>query len=158
MSLVRIGGEIHHQRRQAGLPHEQVARLAGLSRVTVNQLENGTLTDLDYTKLISVMDIPDLNMENVQSKGLKSALNIAARSVDTSYRDVMTPELLATILRSGVAPDRFQPHLMALLDETPLLVVVKAVAEAATPEVPANKIMRRLSVWAQQWQVCRTAW
>lgn len=119
MNLVRIGGEIHHQRRQTGLPHEQVGTLAGLSRVTVNQLENGTLTDLGYTKLKSAMDIPDLNMENVQSKGLKSALDIAARSVGTSYRDVMTPELLATILRTGVAADRFQPHLMALLDETP---------------------------------------
>lgn len=158
MSLVRIGGEIHHQRRQAGLPHEQVGTLAGLSRVTVNQLENGTLKDLGYTKLTSAMDIPDLNMENVQSKGLKSALNIAARSVGTSYRDVMTPELLATILRSGVAADRIQPHLMALLDDTPLLVVVKAVAEAATPEVPAKKIMRRLSLRAQQWQLCITVW
>ena len=33
------------------------------------------------------------------------------------------------VLRSGQAPELFQPHLMALLDETPLPVVVKAVAD-----------------------------
>lgn len=52
----------------------------------------------------------------------------------------------------------FRPHLMALLDETPLPVVVKAVAEAATPDVPAKKIMKNLSQWAKQWKVCRTVW
>jgi hypothetical protein len=45
-----------------------------------------------------------------------------------------------------------------LLDETPLPVVVKAVAEAATPDVPAKKIMKNLSQWAKQWKVCRTVW
>ena len=47
---------------------------------------------------------------------------------------------------------------MALLDETPLPVVVKAVAEAATSDVPAKKIMKHLSQWAKQWKVCRTVW
>jgi hypothetical protein len=47
---------------------------------------------------------------------------------------------------------------MALLDETPLPVVVKAVAEAATPEVPTKKIMKHLSLWAKEWKVCRTVW
>jgi ABC-type thiamine transport system substrate-binding protein len=41
---------------------------------------------------------------------------------------------------------------MALLDETPLPVVVKAVAEAATPDVPAKKIMKHLKHWATEWQ------
>ena len=57
--------------------------------------------------------------------------------------------MLSTMLRSGVAPEQFQPHLMALLDETPLPVVVQAVAEAATLDVPTNKIMKHLSLWAK---------
>lgn len=158
MNLAQIGGEIHHKRVQVGLLQEQVARFAGLSRVTINQLENGTLKDLGYTKLKAVMEILGLDMETVQPAGLKSALAIAARSISTSYRDIMTGEMLATMLRSGVAPPQFQPHLMALLDETPLPVVVKAVAEAATPDVPAKKIMKHLGLWAQEWKVCRTVW
>ena len=106
MNLAQTGGAIHHQRVQLGLLQEQVARFAGLSRVTINQLENGTLKDLGYTKLKAVMEILGLDMETVQPTGLKSALAIAARSISTSYRDIMTAEMLATMLRSGVAPHR----------------------------------------------------
>ena len=158
MNLAQIGGEIHIKRVQAGLLQEHLAKFAGLSRVTINQLENGTLKDLGYAKLKAVMDVLGLDMETVQPPVLKSALAVAARSISTSYRDVITPDMLSTMLRSGVAPEQFQPHLMSLLDETPLPVVVKAVAEAATPEVPTKKIMKHLSMWAKQWKVCRTVW
>lgn len=158
MNLAQLGIEIHDKRVQAGLLQEQVGRLAGLSRVTINQLENGTLKDIGYNKLKSVMDILGLDMETLQPSGLKNALAIAARGVSTSYRDVLTADMLTSMLRSGVAPEQFQPHLIALLDETPLPVVVKAIGEAATHEVPAKKIMKNLSVWAKQWKVCRTVW
>lgn len=158
MNLAQIGGEIHSKRIQAGLLQEQVAKFAGLSRVTINQLENGTLKDLGYTKLKAVMDVLGLDMETIQPSGLKSALTVAARSISTSYRDVMTSDMLATALRSGQAPEQYQPHLMALLDEIPLPVVVKAVGEAATPDVPAKKIMKHLSLWANEWKVCRAVW
>jgi transcriptional regulator with XRE-family HTH domain len=158
MNLAQIGGAIHGKRIEAGLLQEHVAKLAGLSRVTINQLENGTLNDLGYTKLKAVMDVLGLDMETVQPSQLKSALAIAARSISTSYRDVITPDMLSSMLRSGQAPEQFQPHLMALLDETPLPVVVKAIAEAATPDVPAKKIMKHLGLWAKQWKVCRTVW
>jgi len=158
MNLVQIGGEIHSRRVQAGLLQEHLAKFAGLSRVTINQLENGTLKDLGYTKLKAVMDVLGLGMETVQPSGMTSALAVAARSISTSYRDIITPDMLSMMLRSGVAPEQFHPHLMALLDETPLPVVVKAVAEAATPDVPAKKIMKHLSLWAKQWKVGRAVW
>lgn len=158
MNLAQIGGEIHSKRIEAGLLQQHVAKFAGLSRVTINQLENGTLKDLGYTKLKAVMDVVGLNIETVRPSGLVSALAVAARSISTGYRDVMTPEMLTMVLRSGQVPEQFHPHLMALLDETPLPVVVKAVAEAATSNVPAKKIMKHLNVWAKQWKVCRTVW
>jgi transcriptional regulator with XRE-family HTH domain len=46
MNLAQIGCELHIKRIQVGLLQEHVARFAGLSRVTINQLENGTLKDL----------------------------------------------------------------------------------------------------------------
>lgn len=121
-------------------------------------MENGTLKDLGYNKLKAVMVIVGIDLQTVQPSGLKSALVIAARTISTSYRDVVTPEMLLLMLHSGQAPEQFQPHLMALLDETPLPVVVRAVTEAATPDVPAKKIMKNLSLWAEQWQVCRSVW
>lgn len=158
MNLAQIGSEIHSKRVEAGLLQEHLAKLAGLSRVTINQLENGTLKDLGYTKLKTVLDIVGIDMATTQPSGLKSALAVAARSISTSYRDVVTPEMLSLMLRTGQAPEQFAPHLMALLDEIPLPVVVQAVTEAATPDVPAKKIMKNLSSWAKQWHVCRTVW
>ncbi len=158
MNLAEIGNKVHAKRLQSGLLQEHVAKFAGLSRVTINQLENGTLKDLGYTKLNAVLDILGIGMTTSQPSGLKSALTVAARSISTSYKDVLTPEMLAEILRSGVAPERFHPHLMALLDETPLSVVAKAVTEAATHETPAKKIMKNLHQWATEWKVCRTVW
>lgn len=158
MNLAQIGGRIHGARLEAGLLQEQVAKFAGLSRVTINKLENGTLNDLGYTKLQAVMEILGLDMEAVQPSRMKSALTVAARSISTSYRDVVSADMLKGMLQSGQAPEQFQPHLMALLDETPLPVVVKAVAEAATPDVPARKIMKNLHQWAKEWKVCRAVW
>lgn len=158
MDLAQIGREVHNKRLETGLLQEHVAKFSGLSRVTINQLENGTLNDLGYTKLMTVLEILGLYLDTRKPSGIKSALAIAARSVSTSYRDVLPPDLLASMLRSGSAPERFQPHLMVLLDEIPLPVVVKAVAEAATPDIPARKIMKNISAWAKQWKVCRTVW
>jgi hypothetical protein len=87
---------------------------------------------------------------------LNNALAIAARSVSTSYGDVLTADELAQMLRSGVVPECYQAHLMYLLDETPLPVVLQAVSEAATVDAPAEKIMEDLRVWAKQWKVSRS--
>lgn len=158
MNLAEIGEAIHNKRIQTGLLQEHLAKFAGLSRVTINQLENGTLKDLGYTKLKTVTDILGLDVQTVQPAGLKSALTTAARSISTSYRDVISAQMLSEILRSDEVPTQFQPHLMAFLDETPLPLVVKAISEAATPEVPAKKILKHLNLWAKEWKVCRTVW
>jgi len=158
MNLAEIGSKVQVKRLQAGLLQEHVAKFAGLSRVTINQLENGTLKDLGYSKLNAVLDVLGLDITMLQSTGMKSALTVAARSVSTSYKDVLTPEVLADILRSGQAPARFHPHLMAFLDETPLPVVAKAVAEAATPDIPSKKIMKHLHQWAMEWKASRAVW
>lgn len=88
----------------------------------------------------------------------KAALAIVARSVSTSYKEVLTPTILADILRSGVLPERYAPHLMSLLDEVPLSLVDQAVSEASTDAVSMAQIRRHLGRWAKQWQVCRQVW
>lgn len=89
---------------------------------------------------------------------IQSGLDVAARSISTSYREIITPEALAFALRSGRAPVHFHPHLMALLEETPVPVVLKAVSEAATPAAPVQKILENLRHWADEWKTCRTIW
>lgn len=52
MQLYEIGQAVAKRRTELDLTQAQLARLAGLSRLTVNQLENGKLTDLGVNKLI----------------------------------------------------------------------------------------------------------
>lgn len=158
MHLAQIGMEVRRQRVEAGLLQAHVAKLSGLSRMTLSQLENGSLNDLGYMKLKAVMDVFGISMQTLEPSGMQNALSLAARSVSTSYRLILNRDALCRMLRSGRAEEQFQPHLMALLDETPVPVVVKAVAEAATADVPAKKIMQHLKQWAAQWKTTRKIW
>lgn len=158
MKLQEIGAAVKQRRAQLGLLQEQVANLVGLSRVTVNQLENGTLKDLGYAKLNVVLDVLGIDLAAQESTGLKNGLAIAARSASTSYRAVLSASDLAAVLRTGDVPAQFRPHIMAFLEEAPLPVMVKAVSEAANPEAPSSKIMKNLQRLAKEWHVCREVW
>lgn len=155
MNLTEIGQQIQTQ-RQGLLSQEQLAHFTGLSRVTINQLENGTLADLGVAKLMNVLGVLGMDIQANPAKGLNSALTIAARTISTSYKEAITPAELARILRTGTAPEKYHPHLMTLLDETPLPIVLKAVKEAAG-KTPAKQIMKHLARWADEWQTHR-AW
>lgn len=158
MKLQEIGAAVKQKRAQLGLLQEQVANLVGLSRVTVNQLENGTLKDLGYVKLNAVLDVLGIDLAAQESTGLKNGLAIAARSASTSYRAVLSAGDLAAVLRTGDVPPQFRPHIMAFLEEAPLPVMVKAVTEAASADAPSSKIMKNLQHLAKEWHVCREVW
>lgn len=158
VNLRQIGAKVKQQRTQLGLLQEQVARLAGLSRATVNRLENGTLNDIGYAKLSIILDVLGINMQANEAASLKSGLAVAAKSASTSYRITLTPEALSELLRTGEVPAQFQPHVMAFLEEAPLPILVKAVSEAASNDVPTSKIIKNLQHLAKEWQICREVW
>lgn len=158
MNLAELGSQIQAKRIQAGFSQNQLAKLSGLSRVTINKLENGKLTDLGYAKLKIILDLVGLHVNTHSTAGSSSALMIAARNISTSYKEVVTATQLTDMLRTGEAPERFHAHMMALLDETPLPIVVRAIAEAATPQAPAQQIMKHLSRWAGDWKTNRQVW
>ncbi|MBI1892022.1 MAG: helix-turn-helix transcriptional regulator [Burkholderiales bacterium] len=158
MNLANIGKTVHHCRLQKGLSQDHLAKLAGLSRVTLNQLENGVLNEIGYNKLLAILALLELDLEPKAEYGPKNALSVAARSASTSYKHILSPEKLAEILRTGKTPQQYEPHLMAFLEELPKPVAMKAVAEAATPTVPVRKIMKHLQSWAIKWKVPNTSW
>lgn len=86
-----------------------------------------------------------------QGKVKQGALALVARSVSTSYSEVLTGCVLANILRSGTVPACYAPHLMALLEEVPPLLVERAISEASTPAIPSSEIRTHLSRWSKQW-------
>jgi transcriptional regulator with XRE-family HTH domain len=158
MDLLQIGKKVRSQRMKLGLAQEQLGHLADLSRVTINQLENGTLEDLGYKKLGNVLSVLGIEMETAEKKTFKDALGMAAKTASTSYKAILTSSDLKNILQTGEAPKIFEAHIMTLLDEAPISIVLGAVKEASSEKVPAKKIMKHLAKWADQWQTTKKVW
>lgn len=159
MHLREIGSLIRQKRMDLGLTQAQASRLGNLSRTTINQLETGSLEDIGYAKLANLMSVLGLDLSANQAKGLEAALETAARSVSTSYRKALPPAKLREILQSGTVPDEYQPHLMTLLDETPLPLVVKAMEETShASRVSPRKVVRNVTKLADQLHSYRKVW
>jgi transcriptional regulator with XRE-family HTH domain len=160
MRLSEIGQRIKLQRLALGLTQEQLARLAELSHTTMADLEAGTLGDLAYAKVAEVLGVLGLDLQVGQADGLGRAVEVAAQNASTSFRSQLSPEMLATILVSGRVPEEYQPHLMVLLDETPLPLVVQAirVSSQCTPGATVSSIMQHMSHWADELMTNRRVW
>ncbi len=57
MQLYEIGQAVAKRRAELDLTQAQLAKLAGLSRLTVNQLETGKVKDLGVNKLIPLLGV-----------------------------------------------------------------------------------------------------
>lgn len=159
MQLVEIGSAARERREALGLSQAQLAKLAGLSRATINQLENGTLKDLGVAKLANLLGLLGLNLEAKRGAGSTRGLRTASRTASVSYKRALDPGSLAHALASGDIPHGMEPHLMTLLDEAPLQIVVRAVEEAARKErVPPKRIWKNLARWAAELRSPRRVW
>lgn len=159
MQLCEVGMHVHDKRKELGLSQAQLAKLAGLSRTTVNQLESGALDDLGYTKLNQLLGILGMSFDAKVKLKKSPALKVAAQTASTSYKKILTSEVLKNILKSGEVPDDFKPHVMTLLDEAPLPLVVSAIHEASVEtKTPAKTVMKHVSAMAKALHTYRTVW
>ena len=135
--LIWIGATVAQRRAQLGLTQAALARLAGLSRATVNALERGTVADLSMGRLPRLLQVvgaqlqPTPRAEPGDAVRDAQALATAAQTASVSYRTVMPPAVLANVLATGKLPADYVAHMATLLDEAPLSVVVAAVEAAA---------------------------
>jgi transcriptional regulator with XRE-family HTH domain len=159
MTLREIGLRVRERREALGLSQERLARLAGLSRATVNQLETGTLTDLGVAKLVNLMDIVGLQLQACVRPEHRHGLSMASKSASVSYRANLTPDKLARALATGHVPQEWLPHISTFIDEAPLPLVVTAVEEAAElGDVPPKRIWQHITQWAHELRSPRPAW
>jgi transcriptional regulator with XRE-family HTH domain len=159
MQLREVGMHVHDKRKEFGISQAQLAKLAGLSRTTVNQLESGALEDLGYAKLNQLLGILGLSFDAKEKRMKSPALKMAAQTASTSYTKILTADLLKDILKSGVVPDDFKPHVMTLLEETPVQLVVSAIHEASIEtNTPAKTVMKHVSSMAKALHAHRTVW
>jgi transcriptional regulator with XRE-family HTH domain len=158
--LLWIGPSVLKRRQELGLSQTALARLAGLSRATVNGLERGSLANLSLGRLGQLLQVMGLRLQwEPQRAPSERALAQAAQMCSVSYADALPPTVLAAALASGVQPVEYGAHLITFVDEVPLQAVVGAVEVAAAQSgVPAAKVWKHIGVWARDQQSPRKEW
>lgn len=121
MSLPDISAEVLRRRLAMGLTQAELAARAGLSRATVNAIENDTVPDIGARKLASLLEAlgARLDVSTIPDKRSPDFLKIAATSASVSFREPLTPSELRKILLTGRVPRRKRPHVRAVLNEAP---------------------------------------
>jgi transcriptional regulator with XRE-family HTH domain len=110
-----IGFAVRSARVARGWTQTDLARAAGLSRITVNQLENGVCTDLGLRKALAVLAALGLEL---QIRGARQREDpIAAACALTKLSEA---ELVHALLTGKVRP-QVRPRLRKLLKAPPAL-------------------------------------
>lgn len=137
------------RRNDMGLTQAQVSLLSGLSRATVNQLENGTIKDLSITRIAKLFGVLGLSMtfssarpKRPSEPGRMSALERAAKSASVSYTAVLKPPQLEQAIATGILPTGFEPHMNATLEDASIQLLSEVVEE-----VHARSAIERSVLW-----------
>lgn len=159
MNLQEIGLKILERREHLGLTQDRLAKLCGLSRSTINHLENGSLNDLGISKILVVLNILGINLLAEEIANKPAALEMTSRTASVSYKNKLMRSELEEFLATGVLPEKRLAHIATILDEAPIPLIVSAVEETAkTRHISPKKIWKHLNQCAREIQSPRLAW
>jgi hypothetical protein len=124
---------------------------AGVSRVTLNQLEGGLFADLGVRKVQAILGKLGLALavEQVVKERKPDFVSMACTTASVSFKNILTEDELIRALLSGKAPSGKRPHLRALLDEGSGSLLRGLVAEAAGWSKP-GKVEKNLATLAKE--------
>ena len=162
MNLQDLAPLVHSRREALGLSQARLARLCGLSRATVNQLENGSLVDLGAAKLLALLNLLGIEWSaslRPARAARGNALALLSQTASVSYRHALAPAALSQAMVSGSLPEAITPQVATLLDEAPLPLILAAVEQVAQQtHTPPKTLWKHLAQWAQALQSPRAAW
>lgn len=159
MHIYEVGKVVRARRLALGLTQQRLAKLAGLSRQTVQQLEAGTISGLSFGRVVKLLGVLGLSFSppSIEAREKKRGLWMAAKNASVSYRGELHSDQLQHALATGQVPANHKSHLLHFLDETPLQVVVMAVEETAHLEaVPPARIWACVAQLASQLESARS--
>lgn len=151
-AIAELGQAVRARRSDMGLTQTEVAKLSGLSRATVNQVENGTLKNLSLTRTAKLLTTLGLSFTISPARPKRSspvvkspmpALAQASQSASVSYSRPLPPEALEEALASRVVPPGYAPHLNAFLEDASTALLASVVEE-----VHAKRGIERPVLWS----------
>lgn len=149
MRLQALGFEIRRARVARGVTQARLAADAGVSRTTLNQLENGLFPDLGVKRVQAILDCLGLTLTVQQAAGGADPIRMASMTASVSYKNPLTEGELVRALINGKIPPGKRPHFRTLLDEgTPTLL--KALVREAGQWTKPGRVERNLVKIARQ--------
>lgn len=149
MRLQELGNEIRKARQAQGLTQAALAARAGLSRETLNLLENGLVRELGARKVLNVLNTLGLEIAVLHDARPRRPdfVRMACTTANVSLKSALTEDELVHALISGKVPARRSAHLAILLDEAPPSLLNGLAAEAVRWISPAKleKNLERLA-------------
>lgn len=147
MNFEGISRGVLERRLALGLTQAELAERAGLSRATVNAIENDSVSDIGVRKLADVLGELNVGLAIVpiDRKRGPDFLKMAATSASVSFREKLSVNEIARIFIRGRVPKAKRPHVRALLEEAPKSVLrglYEQLAPAVSPERLTNNFER----------------
>ena len=119
MRLQELGYEIRRARIARGLTQAQLAEASGLSRITLNQLENGFFPDLGVKKIQAILDSLglDTSIQPATKARQPDYIRMACTTASVSFKSALTEDELVRALLTGKIATGKRPHFRVLLEE-----------------------------------------
>ena len=75
MDIASLGLQIARRRKEQGLRQSDLAREAGVSRATVNALENGRSGELGFNKILKILSVLNLELRVAEASAKRPTLD-----------------------------------------------------------------------------------
>lgn len=165
--LLELSAAVRTRRADMGLTQTALAKLSGLSRATVNQLEAATIKDLSLTRVTRLLSVLGLSVtvsaprpkRQARSSTKTPALDLAARSASVSYRTSLRTGDLREALIHGHVPSQFRPHVSTLLEEASVALLASVVEQLHVEDgLARTQVWKQMRELAQEFKSGRELW
>jgi len=154
-----IGLAARTRRSDMGLTQERVADLCGLTPAIVEQLENGSIGELDWAHAVHLLSVLGLSVHVSNPRPTRRqraegepALEIAARSASTSYKEILGAEDLRAALLTTKYPKKLMPCVRAFLEEASIALIADVVEQ-----LHHETSVDRVELWQRMRDMARAA-
>ncbi|PKO62516.1 MAG: hypothetical protein CVU24_03745 [Betaproteobacteria bacterium HGW-Betaproteobacteria-18] len=158
-NLQELSQAVRLRRTDMGLTQTVLAKLSGLSRATVNQVEQGSIKDLSLTRASRLLGALGLGMAVEPPRTRKqaarapaaSALSLAAQMANVSFRNGISAEQLQDVICHTSVPMHLMPQVYTFLEEAPVSLLARVVEE-----LHSDCAIERWQIWQNMRDLARS--